>query len=38
MAAVLEQNQQADGSVVIPPALVPFTGFSRISAEGTPGS
>jgi seryl-tRNA synthetase len=38
MAAVLEQNQQADGSVVIPPALVPFTGFSRISAEGTPES
>lgn len=35
MAALLEQNQQADGSVVIPPALVPFTGFARISAEGT---
>jgi seryl-tRNA synthetase len=38
MAAVLEQNQQADGSVVIPPALVPFTGFGRILADGTPGA
>jgi seryl-tRNA synthetase len=38
MAALLEQNQQADGSVVIPPALVPFTGFTLISANGTPKS
>ncbi len=38
MAALLEQNQQADGSVVIPPALVPFTGFSRITPEGAPES
>lgn len=36
MAALLEQNQQADGSVVIPPALVPFTGFARIALDGTP--
>jgi seryl-tRNA synthetase len=38
VAALLEQNQQADGSVVIPRALVPFTGFARIEADGTPGS
>jgi seryl-tRNA synthetase len=38
MAALLEQNQQADGSVVIPRALVPFTGFTRIEADGAPGS
>jgi seryl-tRNA synthetase len=37
MAALLEQNQQADGSVVIPRALVPYTGFARIEADGTPG-
>jgi seryl-tRNA synthetase len=36
LAAILEQNQQADGSVVIPPPLVPYTGFARISAQGTP--
>jgi seryl-tRNA synthetase len=36
LAALLEQNQQSDGSVVIPDALVPFTGFSRIRADGTP--
>jgi seryl-tRNA synthetase len=38
MAALLEQNQQADGSVRIPPALVPFTGFARIAPDGTPES
>lgn len=38
MAALLEQHQQADGSVVIPGALVPFTGFARIEADGTPAS
>ena len=37
MAALLEQNQQVDGSVLIPRALVPFTGFARIEANGTPG-
>jgi seryl-tRNA synthetase len=29
--AILEQFQQADGSVVIPKALVPYVGFDRIS-------
>jgi seryl-tRNA synthetase len=38
MAALLEQHQQQDGSVVIPDALVPFTGFRRIAADGTPES
>jgi seryl-tRNA synthetase len=38
MAALLEQNQQVDGSVLIPRALVPFTGFARIEADGTPGA
>jgi len=36
MAAVLEQGQQADGSIVLPPALVPFTGFAVINPDGTP--
>lgn len=35
MAALLEQHQQQDGSVVIPEALVPFIGFRRIAADGT---
>jgi seryl-tRNA synthetase len=38
VAALLEQHQQQDGSVRIPDALVPFTGFSRIGADGTPRS
>jgi seryl-tRNA synthetase len=33
LVAVLEQGQQADGSVVLPEALVPYTGFDRL----TPG-
>jgi seryl-tRNA synthetase len=36
MAAIMEQNQQEDGSVIIPEALVPFTGFRRIGADGKP--
>jgi seryl-tRNA synthetase len=36
LAALLEQNQQADGSVVVPEALVPFTGFRAIAADGKP--
>jgi seryl-tRNA synthetase len=36
MAAIMEQNQQPDGSVVIPEALVPCTGFRRIGADGKP--
>lgn len=35
MAAVLEQHQQADGSVTIPEALVPYTGFRRLDPDGT---
>jgi seryl-tRNA synthetase len=30
--AILENHQNADGSVSIPPALVPFCGFDRIEA------
>jgi seryl-tRNA synthetase len=36
MAAVMEQGQQADGSIVLPAALAQFTGFGRIAADGTP--
>jgi seryl-tRNA synthetase len=36
MAAILENGQQSDGTVVLPEALVPFTGFGRIAADGTP--
>ncbi len=36
LAALLEQHQQQDGSVVIPEVLVPFTGFRRIAADGIP--
>jgi len=36
LAALLEQHQQPDGSVVIPEALVPYTGFCRIAADGIP--
>jgi seryl-tRNA synthetase len=35
MAAVLENGQQADGSIVLPEALAPFTGFARIAPDGT---
>jgi seryl-tRNA synthetase len=37
LVAILEQNQQEDGSVVVPPALVPYTRFKRINADGTVG-
>jgi seryl-tRNA synthetase len=30
LVAILEQGQQPDGSVTIPEALVPYTGFSRL--------
>ncbi|KIH97633.1 seryl-tRNA synthetase [Streptomonospora alba] len=36
LAALLEQNQQADGSVALPEALFPYLGFRRIAADGTP--
>ncbi len=32
LVAVLENHQQADGSVCVPAALVPFCGFERIEA------
>ena len=35
LVAILENFQQADGSVVIPRALVPFAGFARIDNDGT---
>jgi seryl-tRNA synthetase len=35
MAAVLEQGQQPDGSIVLPEALAPFTGFAKINPDGT---
>lgn len=34
LAAILEQGQQADGSVVLPAALLPYTGFARLTADG----
>jgi seryl-tRNA synthetase len=36
LAALLEQHQQQDGSVMLPEALVPYLGFRRIAADGTP--
>ena len=35
LVAILENYQQPDGSVVIPRALVPFVGFTRIQSDGT---
>ncbi|KAA9166841.1 serine--tRNA ligase [Amycolatopsis acidicola] len=35
LVALIEQNQQADGSIVLPEALVPYTGFSKINKDGT---
>jgi seryl-tRNA synthetase len=34
LVAILENYQQADGSIVVPAALVPFVGFERIDATG----
>jgi seryl-tRNA synthetase len=34
LAAILEQQQRADGTIVIPRALVPYTGFSAIDPSG----
>ncbi len=36
LVAVLEQYQRADGSITVPRALVPYTGFREISPEGEP--
>lgn len=35
LVAILEQNQQADGSVRMPDALVPYLGFSVIRSDGS---
>jgi seryl-tRNA synthetase len=35
LVAILENYQQADGSLVVPKALVPFTGFDTIAADGS---
>jgi seryl-tRNA synthetase len=35
LVAVLENYQLADGSVLVPAALVPFAGFERIEPDGT---
>ncbi|GAC1532299.1 MAG: serine--tRNA ligase [Vulcanimicrobiaceae bacterium] len=35
LVALLENYQQPDGSVVMPRALVPYCGFSRIAPDGT---
>ncbi|HEX2133189.1 MAG TPA: serine--tRNA ligase [Actinophytocola sp.] len=35
LVALLEQHQQADGSVRIPAALVPYVRFERINPDGT---
>ncbi|WP_116949616.1 serine--tRNA ligase [Jiangella endophytica] len=34
MAALMEQGQQADGSILLPEALVPYLGARRISPSG----
>lgn len=34
IVAILENYQTEDGSIIIPQALVPYTGFDRISKEG----
>ncbi|QMU75398.1 serine--tRNA ligase [Streptacidiphilus sp. PB12-B1b] len=36
LAAVLEQHQQPDGSVLLPESLVRYLGFRRINPDGTP--
>ncbi|WP_433242785.1 serine--tRNA ligase [Streptosporangium sp. CA-135522] len=36
MAAVMEQYQQRDGSIVMPDVLVPYVGFKAIGPDGTP--
>jgi seryl-tRNA synthetase len=35
LVALVEQYQQADGSIRIPAALVPYTGFAVINADGS---
>lgn len=38
LVAILEQYQQADGSVRIPEVLVPFLGYDRLNPDGTAGA
>ncbi|MEU8699005.1 serine--tRNA ligase [Streptomyces sp. NPDC048680] len=35
VVALLEQNQRGDGSITVPPALVPYTGFHTINPDGS---
>jgi seryl-tRNA synthetase len=35
MVAIMENYQRADGGIDIPAALVPFTGFASIEADGS---
>ncbi|MFE7756384.1 serine--tRNA ligase [Streptomyces sp. NPDC057429] len=35
LVALLEQHQNEDGSLTVPPALVPYTGFTAIAPDGT---
>ncbi len=37
LIAILENHQQADGSIAIPQALQPYTGFARIGSRKRPG-
>jgi seryl-tRNA synthetase len=34
VCAILETCQQADGTVIVPEVLRPFTGFDRITPPG----
>ena len=34
LVALLENHQQADGSVAVPKALQPYCGFDRIAPRG----
>lgn len=36
LVAILEQHQEADGSLRIPEVLLPYTGFRRIGVDGRP--
>ena len=36
VAAILEQFQQQDGSVIMPEVLIPYLGFRRLAPDGTP--
>ncbi|TVT62975.1 serine--tRNA ligase [Amycolatopsis rhizosphaerae] len=35
LVALVEQNQRADGSIGVPEALVPYTGFTEIKPDGS---